>query len=164
MNDTSIYLTENDCERLRDLVQQSVRDRHGRDRSAFQMLDQELARANVIPPEQMPGDVVTMNSRVKVRVMDTSHQWDFVVSWPADADPDRSRISVLAPLGMAMLGCRRGQTVEWPMPDGRCTLKVEDVEWQAGVNGGPVTRTKDAASTQQRWKTTGPMGSERTLR
>ena len=148
MNDTKIYLTESECRQLRDMVSQHLHDREGRDHPAFLRLDQELARANVLSPEQMPGDVVTMNSRVRVSVLDTGHQWDFVVSWPADADPDQSRISVLAPLGMAMLGCRKGQTVEWRMPEGNCTLRVEDVEYPPRANGalGPARRASSPVS------------------
>jgi len=96
-----------------------------------QALEHELGRAIVVSDEAVPGDVVTMNSRV-LYVDETTGERRFVtIVFPDEADAGAGRISVLAPVGSALLGLSIGQAIEWPFPDGTTRrLRVEDVSFQ----------------------------------
>lgn len=115
MNTRTIHVTESDMLRLRDLIQSQ---QHGdnRDRPYLSVLRSELDRAVVRSPDEIAPDVVTMNSRVRLR--DGRRTWTMTLVFPELADPDGGNISVLAPLGAATLGCRVGERVEFRVPDG----------------------------------------------
>ena len=138
MNTNEIYLTQRDFGELTDLVDVHIYDRQCRDRASLQRLAQELARAIVVPAGQIPPDVITMNSEARVRDIATGHEMKLVVTWPEDADPVHERISVLAPLGMALLGCRKGQRIEWSTPGGQRHLRVEEVLYQPEADPRPA--------------------------
>ncbi|HMM54686.1 MAG TPA: nucleoside diphosphate kinase regulator [Candidatus Desulfobacillus sp.] len=82
-------------------------------------LAEELSLATVIPMERMPGDVVRMHSRVTYRDEHSGERREVVLVYPEEADPASGKISVLAPVGSALLGLKEGQSIEWPFPDGR---------------------------------------------
>lgn len=111
---SGLVITETDQERLRRLIQVS-----GRDRDAAEALAEELDRAEVVPAERIAGDVVTMNSRVAFRDEESGENREVSLVYPEDSDPARGRISVLAPVGTALLGLSVGQTIDWPLPRGR---------------------------------------------
>ncbi|HEY6941520.1 nucleoside diphosphate kinase regulator [Dokdonella sp.] len=107
-----------------------------RDHASALALRDELARADVVAPAQMPGDVVTMNSRVHAVDLDNGDAYDLTLVYPRDADHDAGRVSVLAPVGSAILGLRIGQTMQWPMPGGRrVTLRVDAIHYQPEAAG-----------------------------
>src|SRR5512146_2297378 len=112
---SAIYVTEQDLARLRGVVATHV---SGRDAAAAQQLETELDRAVVVPREELPADVVTMNSRV-VFEDETGRRRDIHLVYPWEAAPERGRISILAPVGVALLGLSIGQEIDWPMPNGR---------------------------------------------
>jgi regulator of nucleoside diphosphate kinase len=94
-------------------------------------LRHELERAIVVSSEAVPPDVVTMNSRVLYVDETTAERRLVTVVYPAEADASEGRISVLAPVGAALLGLSVGQAIEWNFPDGsRRRLRVEDVSYQ----------------------------------
>ena len=109
----------------------SVAERH-----YLEDLQRELERAWSVEPCDVPPDVVTMNSTVQLRDLDTGDTETFTLVFPEDADVTRQRISVLAPIGTAILGYRAGDVILWPVPKGRARLCVEQVIYQlerAGV-------------------------------
>ncbi|MGN6519788.1 MAG: nucleoside diphosphate kinase regulator [Dokdonella sp.] len=107
-----------------------------RDHASAIALRDELARADVVAPAQMPADVVTMNSRVRAVDVDSGDAYEITLVYPRDADGDAGRVSVLAPVGSAILGLRIGQTMQWPMPGGRrMTLRVEAIHYQPEAAG-----------------------------
>lgn len=94
-------------------------------------LEHELGRAIVVSEEAVPEDVVTMNSRVLYVDETTSERRFVTIMFPDEADAGAGRISVLAPVGSALLGLSIGQAIEWPFPDGTTRrLRVEDVSFQ----------------------------------
>lgn len=93
-------------------------------------LETELGRARVVKASKVPADVVTMNSVVRLRDLDSDEADEFELVYPADADIANNRISVLAPIGTAILGYRRGSVIEWPVPKGLTRLRVEKVLYQ----------------------------------
>jgi len=134
MRDREIVVTEFDQTRLRNLLE-GVRRWNARDRTHVDHLEAELDRADVVLPADVPFDVVTMNSEVAVRDIDSDEEMTFAVVFPSDADVNRKRISVLAPIGTAVLGYRVGDTIDWKVPGRIRRLKIERVLFQPEAAG-----------------------------
>ena len=81
-------------------------------------LEQELERGTVVEPAAMPADVVTMNSTVRLRLLKTGDESCLTLVYPKDLDAAGDKVSVLAPVGSALLGLSEGDEIHWPMPDG----------------------------------------------
>jgi regulator of nucleoside diphosphate kinase len=129
-----IVLTEHDAAELTRLIQtRSAFYRH--DLEHIETLTKELERADVVPAAMLTPDIVTMRSRVQVRDLETGTMGAYTIVTPMDADIAARRISVLAPLGTALLGYRAGDTVEWRMPGGRRRLLVEEILYQPEAAG-----------------------------
>lgn len=94
-------------------------------------LENELGRADIVDPKDVPPDVVTMNSTVRFREHPGDREFELTLVYPKDMDGSGSRISILAPVGSALLGLSIGDEIEWPKPGGG-TLKVriEDILYQ----------------------------------
>jgi regulator of nucleoside diphosphate kinase len=95
----------------------------------------ELARAQVVPSAQVPADVITMNSTVCLVDLESGEEMTYTLVFPNEADIDQDKISVLAPIGTAMLGYRVGDTLEWKVPGGVSRLKVKQILYQPEANG-----------------------------
>ncbi len=106
-----IFLTQPDLERLTKLVE-------ARSGKGLEKLEQELARASVVPSEKIPEDVVTMNSRVVFENETTGDRREVTLVYPGNADIEAGKISVLVPVGTALLGMRVGQSIDWELPGG----------------------------------------------
>jgi regulator of nucleoside diphosphate kinase len=91
----------------------------------LESLAAELDRGIRVAPTEIPPDVVTMNSRVRLVDLDTNEEMVYTLVFPDDADIAQSKISVLAPIGTAMLGYRVGDTFEWQVPNGTRRLRVK---------------------------------------
>lgn len=130
MNETTIVMTWPDHAHLTAMVQARQNSSNVFDAKAFRRLAAELARARLVAAEDIPEHVVTMDTQATVRDLDSDEVFAFTLSWPEEADAARDRINVLAPLGMALLGCRVGQQIEWPVPGGVRRLRVEKVLFQ----------------------------------
>jgi regulator of nucleoside diphosphate kinase len=133
--DTSrtIFVTHRDLERLTRLLKT---DRSPRDAGARTALKEELGRAIVVDSGEVPPDVVTMNSRVLFEDVDTGEQLEVTLVYPGNADVDERRISVLAPVGSALLGLAVRQSILWPLPGGKERhLRVMSVTYQPEAAG-----------------------------
>jgi len=101
----------------------------------YEALRGELDRADVVQPSDMPADVVTMNSVVTFKDDDSSDELTISLVYPSGAGVPGT-VSVLAPVGSALLGLRVGQHIEWPTPDGRRRhLRVLEIEYQPEASG-----------------------------
>lgn len=120
-----IVVTRPDLERLRAIL--GSRSRSSRDREHLLDLREELDRARIVDAEDVPADVVTLQSEVRVRDSETGIPADYTLVSPAHADVGSGHVSVLAPLGTALLGFREGDEVEWQMPGGVRRLQIERV-------------------------------------
>jgi regulator of nucleoside diphosphate kinase len=130
-----IYITEFDLNRLKGLIK-FAQERW--DKSVLQYLkglEEELDRAKIVKPEEIPTDVITMNSTFRVYDLDSGEDFVYTLVFPARADSASGKISILAPLGTTMLGYRAGDTVEWLAPEGRKRLKVKRVVYQPEAEG-----------------------------
>ena len=125
-----IYITEFDLKRLRGLIKHA---KESWDKRAIQHLDaleEELDRAEVVKPEQIPADVITMNSTFRLKDLQTGEDADYTLVFPGTTDSSNRKISVLAPIGIAVLGYRVGDTLEWEVPAGLKRFKVQGVLYQ----------------------------------
>jgi regulator of nucleoside diphosphate kinase len=126
MKNDTIILSVADHNRLKRLTESAQTD--SRVRGDFvSALKAELDRAGVVPGNKVPANVVTMNSVVRLRDLETDEIEQYELVFPEDADIAQNRISVLAPIGTAILGYRRGDIIEWPVPIGIRRLRVEKV-------------------------------------
>jgi regulator of nucleoside diphosphate kinase len=125
MQETPIYFSERDYERLRGLVDGRVDPRSLR--HTLSELERELDRAEIVPEAALPADVVAMYSTVRLVDLDTNREHVYTVVYPHEADADRGRISVLAPIGTAVLGYRTGDVVEWEVPAGMRRFRIAAV-------------------------------------
>ena len=118
-----IYITEDDARRLRPLVRATTLQR-GPDAENLKRLESELERAHVVPESDLPANVIAMNSTVELEDLTDGERFTYTLVYPEHADVDQGRISILAPLGTAMLGYRVGDTFEWPVPGGTICVRV----------------------------------------
>ncbi len=128
----SIIVSSRDVARLEALLESPALSRH----PAAVALSQELERAQVVPPEEVPAGIVTMHSRVDCvdELHDEKHSLTLV--YPHEADFDKGRVSVLAPVGSALLGLSVGQSIDWTAPGGRqLRLRVTAVNYQPEAAG-----------------------------
>jgi len=133
--ESTIYITEVDLARLRKLIE-SARD-GGVDWNTpyINKLEDELDRANIVDPKEIAMDAITMRSRVRLKDLESRKEMIYSLVFPNEADVDEGRISVLAPVGTAMIGYRVGDIIEWEVPSGLRRLKVEEVLYQPEASG-----------------------------
>lgn len=98
-------------------------------------LEAELTGALLLEPEKIPADVITMNTRVRFIDMNESDEFDYTIVYPADADIEQGRLSVLAPIGTALLGYRVGDVVSWRVPAGMKKFRIEEILYQPEADG-----------------------------
>lgn len=125
----NILITETDMDRLQKLVD-GQRLSWKRDLHLLDKLEEELDRAKIVDGSHVPPDVVTMNSLVRVTDLSNRKSATYQLVFPHDANVDENKISVLAPIGMAMLGYRVGNKIEWEVPGGMRRLRIDAVDFQ----------------------------------
>lgn len=125
----TIYLSEFDVKRLRELVNEAEYSTY-RGSRYLTNLRAELNKARIVSPQEVPGDVITMNSKVRLLDMEDNEEMVFTLVFPQDANIHEDKISIFAPIGTAVLGYKVGDTIEWEVPDGKRTLKVMEILYQ----------------------------------
>lgn len=134
MSERKIFITEYDLKRLRDLLADSMSTEY-RNSAYLKQLDEELKRGQVVAPTEVPADVITMNSRALLLDMESNEEMEYTLVFPQDADPSAGKISILAPIGTAMLGYREGEMFAWQVPDGLRKIKVIKIIFQPEASG-----------------------------
>lgn len=129
----TIYITELDLNRLQKLL--DAMEGSLRNKTHLQKLEEELLKGQIVPSDEVPPDVITMNSRVKLQDLDSGDEMIYTLVYPSDADTGQNRISILAPIGTALIGYRVGDIVEWKVPSGVKRLKVEEILYQPEASG-----------------------------
>jgi len=120
-NHEKIIVRKTDFQKLTTLIQDA-------DSAAADLLDEELGRASVVSDDEIPGDVVSMNSKVRFKDLDTDTESVVTLVYPNEANIEENKVSILAPVGSALIGLRVGQTIQWPVPNGKeKRLKVIEV-------------------------------------
>lgn len=134
MSERQIWISTFDLERLSSLID-GVRATGPQKKTYLGQLEKELERARVVDPEKIPGDVITMNSVVRIRDLESGEETDYTLVFPSDARIEENRISVLSAIGTALIGYRVGDVIEWKVPSGLKRLKVEGILYQPEASG-----------------------------
>lgn len=134
MTNQQIYITALDAEKIRKLLM-DARATEYRNSPYLQMLSNELDRAMVVEPQQVPPDVITMNTQAALVDVETGEEEVYTLVYPEDADPIAGKISILAPIGTAMLGYRVGDAFEWDTPGGVRKMRVSKILYQPESSG-----------------------------
>jgi regulator of nucleoside diphosphate kinase len=122
----SIHVTSRDLQRLRHVIG-SAANESALNRQHLEMLSGKLDRAVIIDDENIPPDVIRMRTHVRVRDSRSRQSEDYTLVYPWEADVHLNLISVLAPLGTALLGYREGDRIDWQLPGGARELHVEKI-------------------------------------
>ncbi len=128
-NNRSIIMTAIDHAELEAVIMFTGRVSE-RARGELSGLEGELKRAEIVQPEEIPSDVITMNSRAELLDLESKERMQFTLVLPRDARIEEGRISVLAALGTAMLGYRVGDEFQWHVPYGVRRFRVTKVYFQ----------------------------------
>jgi regulator of nucleoside diphosphate kinase len=132
MSMPAIKITSSDYDRLDSLL---ARPQY-RHLPAAEALRQELERAEVVEPEQMPAGVITMHSTARCLEEGEGREYELTLVYPTEADGTAGRVSILAPVGTAMIGLSVGQEIDWPGPGGKVLrLRVLEVTYQPEAAG-----------------------------
>ena len=134
MKEKVIYITDTDKKRLKQLIREARA--YGSEHEIYlEKLEGELNRGKVVKAKKIPKDVITMNSKVRLKDLGTQEEMIYQLVFPDDADPDQNKISILAPIGTALIGYRVGDVIEWKVPVGLRKLKVLEVLYQPEAAG-----------------------------
>jgi regulator of nucleoside diphosphate kinase len=134
MHATPIDITDFDARRL-NAVLSRYDDLPVSSRREVNRLRHELERAHIVASREVGDRVVTMNSQVVLRDLDSGQEFTCRLSFPDDANVDAGRLSVLAPVGTAILGYREGNVVEWEVPAGTRRIRIEKILYQPEAAG-----------------------------
>ncbi len=131
MSHSAITVSRIDLDRIEALLERLP----AAEADKLQALRAELDRADVVEPADMPPHIVTMNSTVVFEDEADGEKLTLTLVYPTGAGAPGT-VSILAPVGSALLGLARGQQIDWPMPDGRKRrLKVLEITYQPEAAG-----------------------------
>ncbi len=137
MNNRTIYITAQDMEQLKKLLGEE-KNRHGYGNGRgehLKGLETELNRSIQVAADKVPPDIITMHSKACLIDLESGEELVYTLVFPNEADVRQDKISVLAPIGTAMLGYQVSDGFEWPVPDGVRHLQVVSVLYQPEAAG-----------------------------
>lgn len=134
MAERMIHITKFDMDRLNKLID-GLRLSPKANQANLDLLEKELYRGVLVDPQDIPRDVITMNSKVSITDTDSGEKMTYTLVFPSAANIAENKLSVLAPLGMALLGYRKGDVIKWPVPSGVRKLKVDEIIYQPEAAG-----------------------------
>ncbi len=131
MAQPQIIITEQDLHRLETMLEHQVKLT-----PTMQHLENELARAEVVAPQDIPANIVTMNAKVLITIAPATESTEITLVYPHDFKGEKGQVNIVAPIGTAILGLAEGQEIEWPQPDGHTMqVKIEKVIYQPEREG-----------------------------
>lgn len=122
-----VILLKNDYEILNGFVK-NLQGMQVNEKENFKKLYQEIKKAQVVELDKFPKDVVRLDSTVVIRDLQTKRDMTITIVLPQNADIKQKKVSVLAPIGTALIGFRKGQKVSWEVPSGKKDFKIMDVQ------------------------------------
>ncbi|MBE0596809.1 MAG: nucleoside diphosphate kinase regulator [Desulfuromonadales bacterium] len=133
MGEKTIYITEYDIGRLEKLFSRTEVPR--RDQDSLDILEEEIGKCKVVKSDEVPPDVVTINSRVRLRDLGADKEMTVRLVLPHMADLSEGRLSVVSPIGTAILGYAVGDIIEWEVRSGTKKISVEEILYQPEAAG-----------------------------
>jgi len=129
-----IIISALDLARLRDLLA-TARQFSSTQSMILDVLERELARAKVVPPDEIPPYIVTMNSCVLISDTSSNEKMKYTLVYPSDADLQKGKLSILSDLGVAIIGYSVGDTIRWEFPEGIRCLRIDMLYFQPEATG-----------------------------
>lgn len=131
MSKPQIILSKQDLNRLETML-----DNQPKLTPTMMQLEDELARAEVVAPENVPANVVSMNARVLLTIAPSKTASEITLVYPHEFKGEKGQVNIVAPIGAAILGLAEGQSIEWPQPDGQMMkVTIEKVLYQPERDG-----------------------------
>ena len=134
MDQPKIYVTTKDAGKLQELIRKAFHSDY-RGSEYLKKLAEEIEKASVVQPNQIPSDVITINSTARLVDQDTHEEMLYTLVFPEESDLSQGKISILAPIGTAMLGYKVGDTFEWDTPGGTRIIHVKEILYQPEASG-----------------------------
>ena len=134
MSTRKIYITTPDRQRLTFMLEEALAGKH-RDAAFLKELARELSLAETVEPKDVPADVVTMNSRVVLKDVESGENSEYTLVFPEQADVAQGRLSVVSPIGTAILGYAKGDTITWQTPGGPRQIQIAAIPYQPEAAG-----------------------------
>ncbi len=131
---TQLHITNLDYQRLQTLISQ-LKNEKREELQYLETLEKELLKASKIEPRKITPEVITMNSEVEVIDTDTGKIMVVKLVYPQVADFRNYRLSVLSPLGSALIGYREGDVIEYEVPAGKKKVRIGKILYQPEANG-----------------------------
>ena len=128
-----VYITEIDYAKLKSLIKDACIKDGGEKGKALRDLEKEINSAKIVEAKELPGNVITMNSKAVIDM--SGDEEEITLVYPQEADIANNKISVLSPIGVAVLGYGEGDTVEWDIPYGVAEIKIKRVLYQPEAAG-----------------------------
>ncbi|MDQ7818515.1 MAG: nucleoside diphosphate kinase regulator [Melioribacteraceae bacterium] len=129
-----IYITDFDMKRFKWLSSNSHKFDDMYKKHVYD-LEMELKNAVIVEPKDIPSDVVTMNSKFRIKDLETNEETVYTLVFPFDADLEQNKLSILAPIGVAVIGYKLGDIIEWDVPAGKRRIKIEEILYQPEREG-----------------------------
>ncbi|MEO8822416.1 MAG: GreA/GreB family elongation factor [Ginsengibacter sp.] len=123
---TPVILTRTDYEILNSYVK-NLQGMQVNERENFSKLYGELKKAQIVEDDSLPTDIVRLGSTVVIKDLMTNRDMTVTIVLPQQADIKQKKVSVLAPIGTALIGFKKGQTVNWNVPSGKKDFKIKNV-------------------------------------
>ncbi|MEP6947323.1 MAG: GreA/GreB family elongation factor [Acidobacteriota bacterium] len=130
LKEMAIYTTEIDRERLGHLIERVRKQDTKADFTYANDLEEKLEFAETVASEQISPDIVTMGSQIKLKDLDTGTEQVYSIVFPSEANYEQGKLSILAPIATALLGNKRGETVEVQAPSRIRRLRIEEILYQ----------------------------------
>lgn len=134
MNEKNTYMTEHDINRLEAFLERAKKS-YRYDRHVLESLQEEIGKSLVVDSRRIAPDIVTLNSRIRLLDLDANQEMVLTLALPGMANLEEGRISVVSPIGTAILGYAAGDIIEWKVPSGTKTIRVEEILYQPEAAG-----------------------------
>lgn len=131
---TEIVMSKLDYERIQKAINDAKQSRSLQASEAGNLL-KELKSAKIVEPSEIPANIVTMNSIVKVSFLNTNKTVQFQIAYPQEANLKEHKISILSPIATALIGYKIGDEIEWIVPAGLTKIKIEEIIYQPEAAG-----------------------------
>jgi len=130
MRQKTIYITDLDIKRLKELIKVAREFGDNKDEIYLEELEKELNRSKIVKSKNVPENVITMNSKILLKDLDGQEEMTYKLVFPDNADSNHNKVSILAPIGIALLGYKVGDIIELKVPAGLRRLEVKKILYQ----------------------------------
>lgn len=129
-----ITITKSDYSRIKNCINDAKQSKSISAADAESLL-KELNSAKIVASDKVPGNVVTMNSIVKISFLNSDKQLQFQIVYPGKANVKDKKVSIFSPIATALLGYSQGDEIEWIVPAGPTKIRIDDIIYQPEASG-----------------------------